>query len=157
MVMVDKHSKTWDFIVVFFSENKRQEFIEHGNSLGWHHNSPTALYVWFLKSFNLIYLLLIPGLWSWFFPSSLSLFTLNLGICLIPPASAASEVTPASPQKITLDLSQPPENLLLETFGPGTFATPEEVASDEANDDQLYYHMVESIRIWQRNKRRHHR
>ena len=156
MVMVDKHSKTWDFIVVFFSE-KRQEFIEHGGTLGWHHISPTALYVWLLKIPSLIWFFLIPGLWSWLFPSSLSLFTLNLGIRLIPPASAASEVTPASPQKINLDLSQPPENLLLETFGPGTFATPEEVASDEANDDQLYYHMVESIRIWQRNKRRHHR
>ena len=58
-----------------------------------------------------------------------------------------------------LDLRKSLEEVLfLDTFGPGTFATPEEIEADEANDAQLYLDMVESIRVWQRNKQlRHHR
>ena len=41
---------------------------------------------------------------------------------------------------------------LLETFGPGSFATPEEIASDEENDAKLWMDMLQSIQQWQRNK-----
>ena len=46
----------------------------------------------------------------------------------------------------------PPLSHLLETFGPGTFATPEEIASDEENDAKLWVDIVQSIKQWQQSK-----
>jgi len=46
----------------------------------------------------------------------------------------------------------PPLTHLLEAFGPGTFATLEEMASDEENDAKLWTDIVESIKDWQQSK-----
>ena len=44
------------------------------------------------------------------------------------------------------------EKLLLENFGPGTFASAEEIAADEENDAKLWFDLIQSMEIWQNNK-----
>ena len=94
--------------------------------------------------------LLFAGLWSWLFPSS----TLNLGILFPFPVTVSAIVTPEQKNFFNVDLYKPQESSqeFLENFGPGTFSSSEDAASDEANDAQLYLDMVQSIQIWQRNK-----
>ena len=43
-------------------------------------------------------------------------------------------------------------NLLLDNFGPGSFASSEELASDEENDAKLYNDVIQSIKDWQIRK-----
>ena len=51
-----------------------------------------------------------------------------------------------------LEEDETPLTHLMEAFGPGTFSTPEEMASDEENDAKLWVDIVESIKNWQQNK-----
>ena len=56
-----------------------------------------------------------------------------------------------SPSSI-LDSKDLNEKLLLENFGPGTFASAEEIAADEENDAKLWFDLIQSMEIWQNNK-----
>jgi hypothetical protein len=47
--------------------------------------------------------------------------------------------------------------LLMDDFGPTTFASSNEIAEDEENDAKLWIDVVESIRQWQQNKYLKHR
>ena len=43
-------------------------------------------------------------------------------------------------------------SLLLDNFGPGTFASAEEITSDEENDAKLWSDIIQSIKNWQMSK-----
>ena len=70
--------------------------------------------------------------------------------------SSAADTNPVnsltkSPSSI-LDSKDLNEKLLLENFGPGTFASAEEIAADEENDAKLWFDLIQSMEIWQNNK-----
>ena len=100
----------------------------------------------------LIFLLMgffyISGLLQWLFPS---------GIPIFPPLVSAIVTQNSKNNNNDLtksifaeDLTE--NNLLLDNFGPGSFASSEELASDEENDAKLYNDVIQSIKDWQIRK-----
>ena len=44
------------------------------------------------------------------------------------------------------------DNLLLDNFGPSTFASANEIIADEENDAKIWSDVIQSIKNWQMNK-----
>ena len=47
------------------------------------------------------------------------------------------------------------DNLLLDNFGPSTFASANEIIADEENDAKIWSDVIQSIKNWQMNKLMH--
>ena len=62
------------------------------------------------------------------------------------------DLEPLFSDDLSNSIQEEDKSLLLENFGPGTFASPEEIASDEKNDAKLWLDIVESIKEWQQQK-----